>query len=149
MRAVIQRVKHARVAVAGEIVGKIDAGLVVFLAVGKGDTERDAEYLAEKALQLRVFEDLEGKMNLSLRDRAGGMLIISQFTLMADCRKGRRPSFDGAAAPKEAVRLYEYFIERVKGAGVMVATGAFQTFMEVELVNQGPVTLLLDSRRLF
>lgn len=134
---------------AEEVVGTINAGLVVFLAVGNGDTQRDAEYLAKKTLHLRVFEDEEGKMNLSLLDRAGEMLIVSQFTLMADCRKGRRPSFDGAACPHDAAWLYEYFIQRVKDAGVRVATGAFRTFMEVELINQGPVTFLLDSRKLF
>lgn len=149
MRAVIQRVKHAQVTVAGKTIGTIKSGLVVFLAVGHGDTERDAEYMADKTLHLRVFEDEEGKMNLSLLDRAGEMLVVSQFTLMADCRKGRRPSFDQAAGPQEAVRLYGYYIQRVKDAGVTVATGEFQASMEVELVNQGPVTFLLDSRKIF
>jgi D-aminoacyl-tRNA deacylase len=149
MRAVIQRVKSARVAVAGETVGTIDRGIVVFLAVGQGDAEPDADYVVEKAINQRIFEDEGGKMNRSLLDQNGEVLIVSQFTLMADCRKGRRPSFDRAADAKEALRLFDYFVRRVKEMGIRVATGTFQTFMEVTLINQGPVTFLLDSKRLF
>ena len=147
MRAVIQRVSSARVRVGGEIVGEIGKGFLVLLAVGKEDSEKDADWLAEKIVGLRVFEDEQGKLNLSLKDVGGEILIVSQFTLYGDCRKGRRPSFDQSAPPELAERLYNYFVEKVKEKGVKVATGRFQAFMEVELVNSGPVTLIIDSQK--
>jgi len=149
MRAVVQRVKEARVMVEGRTVGSIGHGLLVFLGVGKDDKEDAADYLAEKILHLRIFHDEQGKMNRSLHELGYGMIIVSQFTLWGDCRKGRRPSFSRAAPPQEAERLYEYFIARVRDAGVEVATGRFQAMMEVSLVNDGPVTLLLDSEKVF
>ncbi len=145
MRALIQRVSRAEVRVAGRVVGRIGHGLVVLLGVRRGDGEREADYLARKAAELRVFEDEAGKLNLSLAEVAGAMLVVSQFTLYADCRKGRRPSFVEAAPPEEARRLYERFCEAVRGLGVTVETGAFQEMMEVELVNEGPVTVLVES----
>ncbi len=149
MRAVVQRVKQARVTVSGRIVGEIGIGLLVFLGVMKGDAEADARDLAEKISSLRIFEDDQGKMNRGLAEVGGGMLIVSQFTLGGDCRKGRRPSFDAAADPATARSLYEHFVEHVRRLGVPAATGEFQALMEVHLVNDGPVTLLLDSRKLF
>jgi D-tyrosyl-tRNA(Tyr) deacylase len=148
MRAVIQRVSHARVRVEGAVCGEIEAGLLIFLGIGRGDTPGEADTLLDKAVNLRVFEDGEGKMNLSLRETGGELMVISQFTLYADCRKGRRPSFTDAAPPDEARRLYEYFCEAARSRGVPVATGIFQARMEVELTNLGPVTILLDSSRL-
>ena len=145
MRAVIQRVSKAGVTVNGALVGKIGAGLCVLLGVGVGDTERDAEWLADKIVNLRIFEDGEGKMNRSLAEVGGGALIVSQFTLYGDCRKGRRPSFTEAAPAEEGNRLYEYFAEQVKNRGVETARGVFQTHMTVEIINDGPVTLILDS----
>jgi len=149
MRAVLQRVSEARVRVAGETVGEIGRGLLVLLGVGRGDAEADARYLAEKSTGLRIFEDEQGKMNLSLEDVGGEMLVVSQFTLFGDCRKGRRPGFSSAALPAEADRLYRFYVDCLRQQGVSVATGIFQAEMAVELVNDGPVTLLLDSRREF
>ena len=147
MRAVVQRVSRARVVIETREHSSIKAGVLVLLGVEKGDTETDAARLAKKIAELRIFEDDAGKMNLSLLDTRGEMLAVSQFTLLGDCRKGRRPSFEDAAPPQEARNLYEAFVESVRSAGVPVATGVFQSMMDVELVNQGPVTLILDSRR--
>lgn len=149
MRSVVQRVSRAKVVVAGEVTGEISRGFLVLLGVGPDDTAEDAFYLAQKIAGLRVFEDDAGKMNLALTDVGGGMLVVSQFTLFGDCRKGRRPSFDAAARPEQANTLYETFVAMVKEQGIPVATGRFQQHMEVELVNDGPVTLLLDSKKLF
>jgi D-aminoacyl-tRNA deacylase len=149
MRAVIQRVVRASVAVNGETVGVIDHGLVVLLGVGQMDTPEDAKQLARKTVQLRIFDDAEGKLNRSVLEVHGKMLVISQFTLYADCRKGRRPSFVDAARPELAKPLYEVFLEEVRGQGVPVETGAFQTLMDVALVNRGPVTIILDSQHFF
>lgn len=149
MRAVVQRVTRASVTVAGEVVGAIDAGLLVLLGVAPDDTEADARQLAEKIVQLRIFEDDAGKMNLSLEEQGGALLAVSQFTLLGDCRKGRRPSFIGAAPPELAERLYEVFIAAVGVRNIRVATGRFRAHMEVSLVNDGPVTLMLDSRKAF
>lgn len=149
MRAVIQRVSHARVSVGTEIVGRIELGLLVLLGVAKNDTNADADYLASKILGLRIFEDENGKMNLSVIERDGAVLAVSQFTLYGDARKGRRPSFDDAAPPQLANELYENFVRKVREAGVICETGRFQAMMKVELVNDGPVTILLDSARQF
>lgn len=149
MRAVVQRVSQASVTVDGEVTGRIDTGLMVLLGVEDGDADRDARYLAEKIAGLRVFEDADGKMNLSLADVGGGMLVVSQFTLLGDCRKGRRPSFVSAAQPAEAERLYECFVSIVQGLGIKAECGRFRTHMNVALVNDGPVTLMLDSGKLF
>lgn len=149
MRAVLQRVSAASVRVDGQVVGEIGTGLLVLLGVAAGDSERDAAYLAEKTAQLRIFEDSGGKMNLSVADTGGGVLVVSQFTLVADCRQGRRPGFSRAAAPAEANRLYEVYVDLLRQAGLVVATGVFQATMEVALVNEGPVTMLLDSRKEF
>lgn len=146
MKAVLQRVSRAQVDVAGETVGRIGRGILVLLGVEKGDNERDADRLADKIVKLRIFEDDAGKMNLALGDIGGKLLVVSQFTLAGNCAKGRRPSFDNAAPPDEANRLYEYFVGRVKEAGVPVATGVFQAMMDVSLVNDGPVTFILESR---
>lgn len=147
MRAVVQRVSHAEVGVGGKRIARIESGLLVLLGVAQGDCEADADYLAGKIARLRVFEDAAGKMNLSAQDVRGSVMVVSQFTLLADCRKGRRPSFVEAADPVEAKRLYEYFAGKVAETGLPVATGEFQAMMDVSLVNQGPVTLMLDSRR--
>jgi D-aminoacyl-tRNA deacylase len=149
MRAVVQRVSRAAVSVAGELTGAIERGFVVLLGVAEGDTREDATYLAQKIAGLRVFEDDQGKMNLALAEVGGKMLVVSQFTLLGDCRKGRRPSFDKAARPEIARDLYEVFVAAIGGLGIETATGRFQEYMRVELVNDGPVTLLLDSRREF
>jgi D-tyrosyl-tRNA(Tyr) deacylase len=149
MRAVVQRVSQASVTVAGEVVGQIGQGMLVLLGVADGDDDRDAATLADKIVGLRIFEDEEGKMNRGLTDIGGAMLVVSQFTLLGDCRKGRRPSFVAAAAPETAERLYEVFVQAVRNAGIEVGTGRFRQHMEVALVNDGPVTLLLDSRKLF
>jgi D-tyrosyl-tRNA(Tyr) deacylase len=149
MRACVQRVSSASVTVDGEVVGKIDAGLVALLGVAGGDTQADAEFMADKLVNLRIFCDQNGKMNLSLLETEGEMLVVSQFTLLGDCRKGRRPSFVDAAPPEVANALYETFVARVAAIGVQVATGTFQAMMDVALVNDGPVTMLLDSRKLF
>ncbi len=149
MRAVIQRVKRASVTVDGEIVGKIDKGLLVLLGVSAEDSEKDADYLVEKTLNLRIFEDSEDKMNLSLLDVNGEMLVVSQFTLYGDTRKGRRPSFIEAAQPEKANKLYGYFVSESKKKVSRVETGKFQAMMDVELINDGPVTILLDSTKKF
>lgn len=149
MRAVVQRVSRARVTIAGETVGEIGRGFLVLLGVGAGDGTEDVQFLAPKIAGLRVFEDNQEKMNLSLAEVGGEMLVVSQFTLLGDCRKGRRPSFDKAARPETARQLYLDFIAAVEVLGIRVATGRFQEHMQVELVNDGPVTLLLDSRREF
>jgi D-tyrosyl-tRNA(Tyr) deacylase len=149
MRACVQRVTRGSVTVDGEIIGAIEQGLVVLLGVGPDDSETDITYLADKLTQLRIFEDAEGKMNKSLIDIGGGMLVVSQFTLMGDCRKGRRPSFIAAAPPEMAESLYEQFVAAVAERGVVVATGKFRAMMQVELVNDGPVTMLVDSKKLF
>jgi D-tyrosyl-tRNA(Tyr) deacylase len=145
MRAVIQRVKEARVEVEGKTVGQIGRGLVVLVGVGRGDSEQDADYLARKIVGLRIFDDHEGFMNLSVQEVEGSLLVVSQFTLYADTRKGRRPFFGEAAEPEEAERLYECFVEKLRGHGVPVATGLFKEMMDVSLTNEGPVTILLDS----
>jgi len=149
MRAVLQRVSRATVRVNGQTSGEIGTGLLILLAVGQGDTSKEADYLLDKIVNLRIFEDAEGKMNLSLLDVGGELLVISQFTLYADCRKGRRPSFTDAGPPGEAQKLYDYFVAAARTRGVKVATGIFQAVMEVELVNSGPVTILLDSSKNF
>lgn len=146
MKSVIQRVRAAQVDVGNETVGRIGPGVLVLLGVEKGDGERDADWLADKIVNLRIFEDEAGKMNLSLRETGGALLAVSQFTLAGNCAKGRRPSFDGAAPPDEANRLYEYFVVRVRALGVPTETGIFQAMMEVSLVNDGPVTFVLESR---
>ncbi|NQT36637.1 MAG: D-tyrosyl-tRNA(Tyr) deacylase [Planctomycetes bacterium] len=146
MRACVQRVSRARVTVAGEECGRIDAGLMVLLGVAAEDTERDARWLADKIAGLRIFEDDQGKMNLGVEEIGGGMLVVSQFTLLGDCRKGRRPSFVAAAPPELAEQLYEVFVAAVAARGIPVATGRFRQHMEVELVNDGPVTLVVESR---
>jgi len=149
MRAVVQRVTEANVEVAGEQVASIGRGFLVLLGVQEGDTEEDADYIAQKVADLRVFEDAAGKMNLSLADVAGAVLAVSQFTLLADCRKGRRPSFVQAARPEHAEELFLRFVEQVRSRGVPVQTGRFREHMHVRLLNDGPVTLLLDSRKQF
>ncbi|MEX0586531.1 MAG: D-aminoacyl-tRNA deacylase [Pirellulales bacterium] len=149
MRACVQRVSEASVTIAGDVCGRIGQGLVVLLGVADGDTEEDALWLAEKIVELRVFNDDAGKMNRSLADIGGAMLVVSQFTLLGDCRKGRRPSFDAAAPPELAHSLYERFVALVRQRGIEVATGKFREHMNVALVNDGPVTMLLDSRKLF
>ncbi len=149
MRAVVQRVASANVKVEGKIVGQIERGFLVLLGVGTDDVDADAVMLAEKIAGLRVFEDDAGKMNLALNDVGGEMLVVSQFTLFGDCRKGRRPSFVEAARPEKAELLYETFVAEVRGQGLHVETGRFQTHMDVSLINDGPVTLLLDSRKAF
>lgn len=149
MRAVVQRVKSVSVTVEGEIIGKIGKGLLVLLGVSNDDSEKDASYLVEKTLNLRIFEDSEDKMNLSLLDLKGEILVVSQFTLYGDTRKGRRPSFIDAAPPEKANRLYEYFVSKVREKLLRVETGKFQAMMDVALVNDGPVTILLDSKKIF
>ena len=145
MKAVLQRVSEARVDVAGSTVGWIGRGILVLLGVEKGDVERDADWLAEKIAGLRIFEDDAGKMNLSVGDVSGELLVVSQFTLAGNCAKGRRPSFDSAAPPVEANRLYDYFVSRVRALEVPTETGIFQAMMAVSLVNDGPVTFILES----
>jgi D-tyrosyl-tRNA(Tyr) deacylase len=149
MRAAIQRVKEAMVEVEGEVVGRIGGGILLFLGIRKDDTQDDIKYLVEKVVGLRIFEDDAGKMNLSIADVEGEILVVPQFTLYADCRKGRRPSFDEAASPDIAERLYSLFVEEVKKRGVNVQTGRFRAIMDIHLVNSGPVTILLDSRKIF
>ncbi len=149
MRACVQRVSKAEVSVEGALCGKIGRGLVVLLGVAADDTQRDVDQLAEKICQLRIFADDEGKMNRSLIDAGGAMLVVSQFTLLGDCRKGRRPSFIAAAEPELAESLYQQFVAAARKRGIEVATGKFRAMMDVTLTNQGPVTLLLDSRKLF
>lgn len=149
MRACVQRVSQASVTVDGQVVGRIGRGLLVLLGVTVDDESKDASYLAEKITTLRIFNDDDGKMNRSLLDTGGQMLVVSQFTLLGDCRKGRRPSFIQAAGPEIAQRLYELFVAQVQSVGVLVQTGRFQAQMDVALVNDGPVTILLDSRKGF
>jgi D-tyrosyl-tRNA(Tyr) deacylase len=146
MRAVIQRVKKSSVKAGNEIVGQIGKGLLVLLGVARDDTAKDADYLANKIINLRIFEDPDGKMNRSLLETGGELLVVSQFTLLADCRKGRRPSFIEAAEPQKATDLYETFVDRVRQKGVKVQTGRFRAMMEVALINDGPVTLIIESR---
>ncbi|NQT69288.1 MAG: D-tyrosyl-tRNA(Tyr) deacylase [Desulfobacteraceae bacterium] len=146
MRAVIQRVKSSSVTVGDETVGKIGSGLLVLLGVAEPDQSADADFLAKKIVNLRIFEDEQGKMNRSLIDIGGEMLVVSQFTLLGDCRKGRRPSFIDAAGPDKANELYEYFVAQLRKTGVHVATGRFGAMMEVSLINDGPVTLILESK---
>ena len=149
MRAVLQRVSRASVEVDGVVVGKVGRGWLVLLGVAKGDLDEDADKLADKIVGLRAFEDDQGKMNRAVAEVGGGLLVVSQFTLLGDCRGGRRPSFTEAAEPAEAERLYLRFVERARSAGLEVATGTFRAMMRVELVNDGPVTFLLDSRKAF
>jgi D-tyrosyl-tRNA(Tyr) deacylase len=149
MRAVVQRVTRASVKVNDELTGRIEEGLLVLLGVAQEDTASDADYLAEKIAGLRIFEDEKGKMNRSVVDIGGAILAVSQFTLFGDVRKGKRPSFDAAGRPERARELYEYFVAQIRGLGLRCETGRFQETMEVELVNQGPVTILLDSKKLF
>lgn len=149
MRAVVQRVSRAKVTVNGWTSGEIGMGLLVLLGVAQEDTEADAVYLAAKVAGLRIFEDSDGKMNRSVQDVGGSVLAVSQFTLYGDVRRGKRPSFDAAAPPEQAHRLYEIFVEQIQAAGLRCETGRFQEMMQVELVNEGPVTILLDSRKSF
>src|SRR5580698_11668661 len=145
MRVVIQRVKQARVEVDGQVTGAIGPGLLVLLGIAKTDSEKDAEYLVEKVLHLRIFPDSDGKMNCNVEEAGGSLLVVSQFTLYGDCRKGRRPSFDLAASPQDAFDLYQYFITLARKSPVTVETGVFQATMQVCLINDGPVTLICDS----
>src|SRR5579864_7443272 len=145
MRAVVQRVSRCRVTVDGNVTGDIGAGLLVLLGISKSDNEAAADYLVEKIIGLRIFEDAEGKMNLSVQDSGGAVLVVSQFTLYGDVRRGKRPSFDAAARPEQAKKLYEYFVERIRATGLPCETGRFQETMRVELVNEGPVTILIDT----
>lgn len=145
MRVVVQRVSEARVSIGDEVIGAIGPGLCILLGVGTKDTETAAEFLASKIINLRIFEDEQGKMNRSIRDLGGELLVVSQFTLYGDSRKGNRPSFTAAAAPEAAERLYEHFIQRLRQVGLKVATGKFRAHMKIALVNDGPVTLLLES----
>ena len=147
MRAVIQRVKKSSVKVSEATIGQINEGLLVFLGVAQSDTYRDADFLADKIINLRIFEDQKGKMNYSLMDIGGAMLVVSQFTLQADCRKGRRPSFTNAADPTNAKALYKYFTETVRQSGVVVKTGQFGAHMQVSLLNDGPVTFIIESKK--
>jgi D-tyrosyl-tRNA(Tyr) deacylase len=149
MRAVVQRVSRARVTVEERTIGQIERGLVVLVGVGAADSEADAGYLAEKVASLRIFEDEGGKMNRSVAEAGGAVLAVSQFTLYGDVRRGRRPSFDAAAPPEAARRLYEDFVERIRACGLRCETGQFQAMMRLELVNDGPVTILLDSEKNF
>ena len=146
MRAVVQRVKQSTVKTDNKIVGQIGSGLLVLLGVAKGDTAKDADYLANKIINLRIFEDEDRKMNRSLLETGGELMAVSQFTLLADCRKGRRPSFIEAAEPEKATDLYEKFVNMVRAKGVAVQTGRFRAMMEVALINDGPVTIIIESR---
>ena len=149
MRAVVQRVTEGSVSVENKVVGQIGAGMVILLGVEDGDTEKDADYIADKVAGLRIFDDENGVMNISIMDTGGEILSISQFTLLADARKGKRPSYIKAARPEEANKLYEYFNEKLEDKGIHVETGIFQTDMLVKINNDGPVTILLDSKKLF
>jgi len=149
MRAVVQRVSRAEVKVSGEATGRSGRGLLVLLGVSRQDTESDSDYLADKIAGLRIFDDANGKMNLAAGDVGGEVLVVSQFTLYGDVRRGKRPSFDDAAPPEHARKLYEHFVERIRAAGLPCQTGKFQEMMQVELVNDGPVTILLDSAKCF
>ena len=146
MKALLQRVTEASVSVAGEVVGRISNGLVVFLGVATGDTEKDAQYLVQKIINLRIFADDEGKFNLSVLDIEGELLLVSQFTLLADTKKGKRPSFTGAAPPAQAEELFDLFVAEARASGLKVATGRFQQYMQVDIKNDGPVTIMIDSR---
>ena len=146
MRAVIQRVKESSVRTENQVIGQTGLGLLVLLGVAQGDSRSDADYLVNKISNLRIFEDKKGKMNRSLLETGGEMMVVSQFTLLADCRKGRRPSFGEAAEPAVAVELYEYFVKQVRSLGIIVATGRFRAMMDVALINEGPVTIILESR---
>ena len=145
MRTVVQRVREARVELDGRVAGQIGVGLLVLVGVAKNDTRRDADYMADKVTGLRVFPDEAGKMNRNVKEAGGSLLIVSQFTLYGDVRRGRRPSFDGAAGPQQARPLYEYFVEAVRASGVPLETGSFQADMSVHLINDGPVTIIVDS----
>jgi len=149
MKALLQRVTEASVSIAGEVVGRIGQGLVVFVGVASGDTTKDAQYLAQKTVNLRIFSDDAGKFNLSALDIKGELLVISQFTLLADTRKGRRPSFIEAAPPAQAEELFDHFVTQARATGLKVETGRFQQYMQVDIHNDGPVTILLDSREKF
>jgi len=149
VRAVVQRVSNSRVITGGSVAGEIGPGLLVLLGVGRDDTEEDARYIIEKVSGLRIFEDKDGKMNLSILDVKGSSLVVPQFTLFGDARRGKRPSFDSAAPPEAALRLYEFCVSGLREKGITVATGMFQSSMKVELVNEGPVTILLDSKKTF
>jgi len=149
VKALLQRVTGASVSVGGEVVGRIGRGLVIFVGVADGDTEKDAQYLAQKTVSLRIFSDEVGRFNLSALDIKGELLVVSQFTLLADTRKGRRPSFTEAAPPAQAEELFERFVEQARATGLKVETGRFQQYMQVEIHNDGPVTILLDSREKF
>jgi D-aminoacyl-tRNA deacylase len=149
MRAVVQRVSRAKVTINGKITGEIGHGLLVLLGVGTDDTRADADYLADKVIGLRIFEDAGGRVNLSVANVGGAVLTVSQFTLYGDVRRGKRPSFDAAAPPQPARELYEYFVDKIRCAGLKCETGRFQEMMQVELVNEGPVTILLDSTKSF
>jgi D-aminoacyl-tRNA deacylase len=149
MRAVVQRVSRAKVTVHTEVSGDIGRGLLVLLGVGQTDSEADADYLADKIAGLRIFEDENGKMNLAVAESGGAVLVVSQFTLYGDVRRGKRPSFDTAAPPQRARELYEYFVRQIRAAGLTCETGRFQEMMQVESVNEGPVTILLDSTKAF
>jgi D-tyrosyl-tRNA(Tyr) deacylase len=149
MRAVVQRVLRAKVSVDGKIAGEIERGMLVLLGVGANDAKQDADYLAEKIVGLRIFDDEQGKMNVSAVQASAGVLVVSQFTLYGDARRGKRPSFDAAAHPEKARALYEYFVDRIRQSGLKCETGQFQASMQVELVNDGPVTILLDSSKAF
>ncbi len=149
MKALLQRVTRASVSVDGEVVGRIGQGLVIFVGVASGDTEKDAQYLAQKTANLRIFPDEEGRFNLSALDIKGELLVVSQFTLLADTRKGRRPSFIEAAPPVQAEEIFERFVEQARATGLRVETGRFQQYMQVEIHNDGPVTILLDSKGKF
>lgn len=149
MRAVVQRVTRGRVTVDGQTSGEIGRGVVVLLGVGQDDGPADAEYLARKVTGLRIFEDQQGKMNLALADVGGQALVVSQFTLYGDCRRGNRPSFSTAAPSEKGKQLYDYFVEKLRETGIAVQTGVFQAHMQVEIINDGPVTLLLDSAKNF
>jgi D-aminoacyl-tRNA deacylase len=146
MRAVVQRVKKCSVTAGGKIVGQIGPGLLVLLGIARDDSRTDVQYLSKKIANLRIFEDFEGRLNRSLMEIGGKMLVVSQFTLLGDCRKGRRPTFVNAAGPETATELYEYFVEQVRQLGISVETGRFRAKMEVNLINDGPVTLILESR---
>ena len=146
MRAVIQRVRQSSVKTENRTIGQTGPGLLVLLGVAKGDRPADADYLVNKIANLRIFEDENGKMNRSLLETGGEMMVVSQFTLLADCRKGRRPSFVNAAEPEAATELYEYFVSRTRNLGITVATGRFRAMMEVALINEGPVTIIIESR---
>ena len=145
MRLLLQRVKHARVTVDDQVAGAIDSGLLLFLGISRSDTTLQADYLLDKVLGLRVFPDADSKMNLNVQQSGGSLLVVSQFTLYADCRRGRRPSFDEAAAPEQAQAIYQYFLEAARQGPVPVQAGIFQAMMQVEILNDGPVTILLDS----